>query len=189
MRSIKDMFSEIVTILNGSGIEYAIVGGMAVGVWGNTRTTRDVDVILLMKEDDIPKMMKELKNSNFSVEEKDMRSALREKSHFSIFDKLSIYHADVKGAYKPNEVETVKDRQEIKMADIMIYVASPEDTIANKLLFGREHDIKDAEGIYARQLGNLDTEKLEQKCKKLGVYEEFIDMKKRVEKCLEEIES
>ena len=44
----------------------------------------------------------------------------------------------------------------MSLADFEFYVASPEDMIANKLVFGSEQDIKDAEGIYVRQFDNLD---------------------------------
>jgi hypothetical protein len=65
-----------------------------------------------------------------------------------------------------------------------IYLASPEDTIANKLVFGSEQDVKDAEGIYARQLESLDMEYLEEICRNMGVYGDFIKMKEMVERHL-----
>ena len=60
--------------------------------------------------------------------------------------------------------------------------------IGNKLLFGSEQDIKDAEGIWVRQKGNLDMEYLEGNCRSLGVWDDFIEMKNRIEKYLKEIE-
>lgn len=72
----------------------------------------------------------------------------------------------------------------VSLVDFVFYVASPEDTIANKLLFGSDQDIKDAEGIYVRQFDNLDMEYLAERCKKLDVLEEFSAMKIRIEKHL-----
>lgn len=66
-----------------------------------------------------------------------------------------------------------------ELDDTVIYIASPEDTIANKLLFSREQDIKDALGIYVRQYDVLNIEYLTDICKKIGVYNALLDLKKR----------
>jgi len=46
--------------------------------------------------------------------------------------------------------------------------------------------VKDAEGIYVRQFDHLDMEYLEERCEGLEVYEEFLMMKKRVERRMKE---
>ncbi len=102
----------------------------------------------------------------------------------SIEDITSMIRLDIKGIYSENDMITLKRRREISLADFVFYVASPEDTIANKLLFGSEQDVKDAEGIYARQFENLDMAYLEERGEGLEVYEEFLTMKIRVEKYL-----
>jgi hypothetical protein len=184
MRTLEEMLREIVEILNKTNINYVIVGGIAVSSWGNVRTTRDVDIILLLNEENLKKLVKVLKDSNFLITEEDIRIAIKEKSHFTIFDKLSIYHIDAKGVYGIKESESLRNKRKISLDGLDCWIASPEDTIANKLLFGREQDIKDAEGIYVRQLKRLDMELLEKRCKELGVWGEFLDMKKKVEKYL-----
>ncbi len=57
-----------------------------------------------------------------------------------------------------------------------------EDTIANKLLFSREQDIKDALGIYTRQYNSLNMEYLDSICKKIRVYDALLDLRKMFEK-------
>jgi len=94
---------------------------------------------------------------------------------------------DIKGIYGENDRITLERRREVSSAGFAFFVASPEDAVANKLLFGSEQDVKDAEGIYARQFENLDMAYLEKRCKKLGVYEEFLTMKKRVERRMKEV--
>lgn len=184
MRTLEDLIRDIVVILKNLRVDYVIVGGIAAVAWGNIRTTRDVDIILLLKESDIPKFIIRLKDSNFSITEDEVKTAMKEKGHFTIFDKLSVYHIDAKGVYGKTEMETLKHRRKIDLNGLNCYIASPEDIIANKLLFGREQDIKDAEGIYVRQLEKLDRKLLEKRCKDLGVWKEFLNMKKKVEKYL-----
>jgi len=48
-------------------------------------------------------------------------------------------------------------------------------------LFGSEQDLKDAEGIYLRQLGRLEMDYLERICGEMGVQEQLAELKRRAE--------
>lgn len=185
MRTLEDVAKDIARILEELDIDYVIVGGIAVSGWGNVRTTRDVDIIMALREEDIDELVEALIEKNFSVTKRDIKEALKEKSHFTVFDKLSDYHIDAKGVYGEKEQRSIRTRKVVDLGGVNIYIASPEDTIANKLVFGSEQDMKDAEGIYVRQLESLDMEYLEEICRDMGVYEDFIKMKRRVESYLE----
>jgi len=189
MRSLEEVVKEISKILNKTKIEYVIVGAVAVCSWGNIRTTRDVDMILRINADSIEKLVKMCKEKDFSLSKADVDDALKEKTYFTIFDNLSDYHIDATGVYNENNLQTIKNRKKIKINNVTCYIASAEDTIASKLLFGSEQDIKDAEGIYARRSGKLKMDYLESRCKNLGVYNEFLKMKKRVEEIENELSS
>lgn len=186
MRSIEAVVKSIVMILEEEDLEYVIVGGIAVSAWGNIRTTRDVDILLLLNEGDANDLEVALKRERFSIQAEDIVDALKQRSHFTIFDEVSEYHLDAKGIYSENDRLTLSRRRKVNLADFAFYVASPEDLIANKLLFGSEQDIKDAEGMYARQFDSLDRAYVEGRCKRLEVYEDFLRMKERVERTLEE---
>nr|MDO8098515.1 hypothetical protein [Candidatus Njordarchaeota archaeon] len=67
------------------------------------------------------------------------------------------------------------------------YSASPEDMIANKLFSGSEQDIRDAEGIYVRQIQHLDMNTLRSTAERLGVSKELIKMEKRVRKRIDDL--
>ncbi len=137
MRRIEEVIRGITRILEEEKIDYVIVGGIAVAAWGNIRTTRDVDIILLVKEKDADELEEALRKEKFSIQAEDIRDALKERSHFTIFDELSEYYLE-------------------------------------------------AEGIYVRQFDNLDMEYLVERCKKVGVYDEFSAMKRRVERYMVE---
>lgn len=183
------MAEALAKVLKENKIEYVIVGALAVCSWGNVRTTRNVDVILSLKAQSIKKLVNALKKKDFWVNEEDIKDALGEKSHFTIFDNLSEYHIDATGVYNENHLQTLKNRKKIKIDGIMCYIASAEDTIASKLLFGSEQDIKDAEGIYVRQHGKLNLDYLKNRCRKLNVHDDFLALKERVEKIENELSS
>ena len=187
MRSMNEILKLVCEFLNEEKILYVVVGGLAVLFYGIPRTTMDIDIIIAMDMDETKRFAEFLNENDFFADEEDIKTAFEEKSHATIEDKTSMARLDIKGIYGENDRITLERRSKVSLADFEFYVASPEDTIANKLLFGSEQDVKDAEGIYARQFENLDMAYLEKWCKKLGVYDEFLTMKKRVEKRMQEV--
>ena len=170
------------TFLNEEKVVYVIVGGLAVLFYGIPRTTMDVDIIIKMAE--LKRFVEFLNGNDFFADEEDIQMALKEKSHATIEDKTSMIRLDIKGIYSENDRLTLKRRRRVNLTNFWFYIASPEDTIANKLLFGSDQDIRDAEGIYVRQLDKLEMAYLEERCKKLEVYDDFLRMKERVERSM-----
>ncbi len=184
MRSMNEILKLVCTFLNEEKVAYVVVGGLAVLFYGIPRTTMDIDIIIEMDMPKVKRFVELLKGNDFFADEDDIETAFEEKSHATIEDKTSMIRLDIKGIYGENDRLTLKRRRKVSLADFVFYIASPEDTIANKLLFGSEQDIKDAEGIYVRQFDNLDMEYLAERCKRSDVLEEFSAMKIRIEKHL-----
>ncbi len=90
-----------------------------------------------------------------------MTDAFKEHSYCTIEHKKTMFRIDIKGVYGEMDKRTIANKREINFQGIKMYVASPEDTIINKLIFAREQDIKDAIGIYVRQAGKLDEKYIE----------------------------
>ncbi|MGC1121558.1 MAG: hypothetical protein WBA22_10745 [Candidatus Methanofastidiosia archaeon] len=179
MRTFEDMILDFIDVLGKMKVDYAIIGGVAVSSWGNPRTTGDLDVIAVIKMENIGELCENLQEAGFSIDKEDIENALGEKTHFTIFDQDSEYHVDVKGVYDKFDALTVKNRIAISYYDHTINMASAEDTIAHKLLFGGYQDIRDAESILLRQ-SVIDTEYLEAVCRELGVLAELEAIKKRI---------
>jgi hypothetical protein len=183
-RSLREVVRETALVLNRLGFDYALVGGVAVSGWGVTRTTTDVDVIIDLREKDVDRLAAEFAKSGFSVTAADIYAALKEQTHFTVFDNHSSYRIDAKGAYGEAARETLMSRKAFVLEGVKSFLASPEDTIANKLLYGSEQDLQDAKGIYVRQLEKLDLDRLRSLCKKLGVLRQLSDLEKRVKALL-----
>lgn len=179
-RTIEDVVKELADALERLRVRYAIVGGVAATSWGNIRTTLDVDVVIDLRDEDVPGLVNALTERGFSVTDSEILSALREKSHFTVFDGRSIFRIDAKAAYGSRELETLRSRRKIIVDKTVCYLASPEDMIANKLLSGTLQDVRDAEGIYARQMQSLDMTSLRAATRRLGVSTELTKMQKRV---------
>ncbi len=185
MKKIEEILEAVTDFLNSEGIDYVIVGGIAVIVYGNPRTTADIDLIVKLDEEGIEDFAEYLQGRGFLADIRDMRQAFKEKTHFSAEEKDSLFRLDIKGVYREKEKITLRNRKKVEYDGITMYVASPEDTIANKLYYGSEQDVEDAESIYVRQEGGLDQEYLEERCEAVGVKEKLEKMKKEIEQLME----
>lgn len=187
MRTIEEVVELVCSYLNDRGIPYVIVGGVAIPFWGAPRTTVDIDLMLQIPEEKIRVFIKFLERKGFFASEEDLKTALKEKSHCTIEDKLSPYRLDVKGIYTKFDEETLRRRVEVDYLGVKMYINPPENAIASKLKFGSDRDLVDAESIYVRQLEKLDVPYLEEKCKELGVYRDYLRMKEKIAKYLKDL--
>jgi len=58
-------FQGVVAALEGAGVEYALVGGLAVAVWGAPRATKDMD--FLVRAEDLEKAMAAIHACGFTL--------------------------------------------------------------------------------------------------------------------------
>ena len=185
MRSLEEIVLTLCKFLNEHKIPYALIGGVTLSALGAPRTTHDVDLIVDLKENEIAALVKFLKKKKFIADEKELRIALRERSHFTIFDNLSPFRIDLKGIYSARDLNILKKRIAVKYKKVRIWMWCAEDAIGYKLLSGSKQDIKDAKSILARQYGKLDIAYLKNLCKRLGVERKLMKIKREVEKVLE----
>jgi hypothetical protein len=170
---MEDTVRAAVTALEKAGIQYVVVGGVATAAWGTARTTMDIDIILSLAEDEIEGLLAALTEHGFRVSADDITEALRERSHFTATDLESGYHLVLKGSYDAHDDATLERRRDVRLGDLRVCVASPEDLLATKLLMGSERDLADAKAILIRRAGKLDMDYLRDLCERLGVSEEL----------------
>jgi len=181
MKGIEEILKLVCKNFDENNIDYVIVGGFAAIFYGNPRTTMDLDVVIQIGENTgIEKVVKFFKENGFFADTNDMIDAFKEHSHCTVEFKETMFRVDIKGVYNEMDKRTIKNKIKTDFHGTTIYIASAEDTIINKLLCAREQDIKDALGIYARQIGKLDENYLEKEAKRRGVYDKFSEIKEKV---------
>jgi len=178
VRGIDEILSLVCGFLGRARIGHVMVDSLAVNFHGLPRTTMDIDLILQIKEEDAPKLAEFLSRNDFFASAEGLRRALKERSHCTVQDKRSMFRLDIKGIYNEMDKRTFERGISFKYRGTEICIASPEDIIANKLVFGSEQDLKDAEGIFIRQLGKLDLEYLGEICREMGVEDELAGLKR-----------
>jgi len=181
MRTIEQILDIVCDFLNSNNIDYVIVGGFAVLFYGNPRTTMDIDYVIQIEDENIPVLIKFFQENGFYADKYDMRAAFKERSHCTVEDKETMFRLDIKGVYSEMDERVLKNKRKVELDNIAIWIASPEDTIINKLVFSREQDLKDAIGIFIRQYESLDLDYLEKTAKRIGVNNLLKDLRKKYE--------
>ncbi len=154
-----DYFKASIDLINASRVDYLIIGGVAVGIWGDIRVTEDLDLLISLLRRNIRIILKEAKSSGFSFKEKAVLNQAKEVGVFKIF--YENYHLDFLITSIGLEKSALKRKQKVIIFDREVFVPTKEDLLLLKIIAGRPKDILDAESIVNRQKGRLDIKYLE----------------------------
>jgi len=152
---IEKLLLDVVKVLNKLKIKYFVTGGYAVSLWGEIRSTIDIDIVVELVEPQIKPLTQELRKNfkNCYIDEEVATEAIRQKSEFNFINpyvglKIDFWVAkDDKKAkleYQHRIAKTVNNQK--------VYFISPEDLILNKLIWAREtqsdYHLRDVELIF-----------------------------------------
>jgi len=139
----RDEVSLFVERLNAVGAEYMITGATAAILYGQPRVTNDIDVVLALRDEQIPALLRAFPESEFYVPPASIirvELARRHRGHFNLIHHDSGFKADVYlvGA-DPLHAWALPRRRQIDWMDgVQLYVAPPEYVILRKLEYFRE---------------------------------------------------
>ena len=161
---------ELCVFLDNAGIEYMLVGGLAVGIWGEPRATVDIDFLVSFKLNDFAVLNRMINKSNAFVFIHDKPMT---------FDRISLLRATLKSnldvfvdflfANDDFQKEALSRRQAVNITDLAVNIPTPEDLILLKLISGREQDLLDAKKVFSMQRKNLDMVYMQRWSEKLQV--------------------
>ena len=157
---MKDLFESVVVLqerLRRAGIRSAVVGGVAVGVWGDPRVTRDVDVKVLLRRDDAPRLLQAIAPDYVSLLADPLPTLTRTGILFvedALGTRIDLLLADVSF-----DAQAVERAQDVELRpELVAAVCTAEDLIIYKLISTRQRDHADAESVVRRQGDTLDDE-------------------------------
>jgi hypothetical protein len=141
--------------LADAGVPSIVIGGVAVGVWGDPRVTRDADLKVLLEREDADRLLAILEPGYDSLLP-DPKEAVRRQAMLFVQDadntRLDLLLADT-----PYDVGAVARGCMIEvLPGVKITVCSPEDLVIYKLISTRARDHEDASGVIRRQGDALD---------------------------------
>ncbi len=153
-------FQTIFKELNGLGIDYLVVGGLAVNFHGVPRMTYDIDLMVLLDPENILKLVTQLTQWGYKpkipVDPRDLADEIKRNSwvHEKGMKALNFYsetlpigEIDILIA-TPIPYEELKSRAvRIELQDEKIPTVSIHDLIELKLRAGRKQDLADVEHL------------------------------------------
>ena len=145
--------------LEGLGIRYFIIGGIALQYWGETRLTRDVDVTVLVKPEQLEVFLQEaLKQFHPRIPD---AVGFARQHRVLLLETENGVPIDISLGTFGYEEEAWKHSKEVEFAGIgRLRLISPEDLIIHKCVAGRARDVEDVEAILIRQKLQVDQERI-----------------------------
>jgi hypothetical protein len=167
-------------ILDRLGVRYCVGGSVASSVYGEVRTTLDVDVVADLRPEHVEALVAAIE-SEFHVVPEGVRRAVRERSSFNVIQEEMLVKADV--YVVPNDPlhrgQLDRGRRVALSAEpgSEVVLASPEDVVLHKLRWyemgGRVSDRqwRDVLGVLKVQGPGLDFPYLERAASALALSE------------------
>jgi hypothetical protein len=134
------LFLDIVHTLEQIGAPYMIIGGFAATMYGITRTTFDIDIVVDLKEAHIQALAATYPPPRYYADPEQMRSSIRMGISFNIIDGKRGEKADLSPLTRDSRYRQAfgrRIRYEIKWpgeASFVAWCARPDDVIYGKFL-------------------------------------------------------
>ncbi len=141
---------KFVLILNELKLNYTIIGAIATGIYGLSRTTYDVDIILCLEKIKFTPFLERLQESGFNFNEEHFLKELEDGYLTEVYYKN--IRIDILLPVLPYFNQVIKNAVTFNFYGHDLKFATAEDLIILKLLSNRESDLKDVEGIKEIQL-------------------------------------
>ena len=150
----KTVFKE----LNELGIDYLVIGGLAVNLYGVPRLTYDIDLMILLEPDNIQNLVTKLTQWGYKpkipVDPKDLADESKRNSWIQDKGMKALnFHSETLPVGEidivinsPIPYKALKGRAVVfPLQEVKIHVASIHDLIELKLHAGRKQDLSDVE--------------------------------------------
>ncbi|MBI4603383.1 MAG: hypothetical protein HY721_15635 [Planctomycetes bacterium] len=155
MARLVDSVLALQSRLERAGIPSMVVGGLAVGVWGEPRLTRDVDVKVLRRREDAARLLQAL-GPDYKPLAQDAKASLEQVGFAFLRDplgtRIDILLAETSFDESALARAVLRELEPGKAAR----VCSAEDLVIYKLISDRPRDRADAESVVRRAAGGLD---------------------------------
>ncbi len=135
-----DLLKFALVALEGLRIPYAIVGSFASGVWGESRFTQDIDILIQLSDDRVSLLCNAFPASDFYVSETAAHDAVTRHGQFNVIHPTSGNKIDFmiakEGDWTANQLARRKRVQ--LFPGEQAAVAAPEDVILGMLIYYHE---------------------------------------------------
>lgn len=175
--SLSSLLTRLSATLEGAAVPYMLTGSLASTLYGEPRSTADIDVVVVLTGASLAALLAALPDDRYYVSEEAARDALRRQGQFNVIDLETGWKVDIilrkRRAFSETEFERRVSRE---LLGVRVQVCTAEDSILSKLEWARlgggsERQLRDVRGMVALRQGELDLEYIERWAAELGVSE------------------
>jgi hypothetical protein len=128
--------------LNELGLRHMVSGSVAAMFYGEPRLTNDVDIIVFLKSDDLPRLEKAFPPGEFYCPPQEVMEAevnRAQRGHFNLIHHETGFKADIYPCSRDAlHIWGLANIRSVQMEGDIIHLAPPEYVIVRKLQFFRE---------------------------------------------------
>lgn len=143
-RQLPDDFKDFVRFLNANQVRYLLVGGWAIGLYGNPRATKDIDFLIAIDNENLKNLQKAL--LEFGAPPIEI-AHFKERGNFFRIGRAPLQIDIITEASGIDVNDCYPRRNVITIDGVDIPLISREDLIRNKKAAGRLQDLADAENL------------------------------------------
>lgn len=170
-----DLLKYAIQALEQLNIRYAIVGSFASGVWGESRFTQDIDILIELKVQQVSSLCAAFPDTEFYVSATAAKEAVAQHGQFNVIHPTSGTKIDFMVAGGESWVKAQLERRKRVpfFPDQDGAVAAPEDVILGKLVYFREggsdKHLRDIAGILKFSWNLIDRSYIDRVAAQLGI--------------------
>ena len=166
------VLKDVTEKLDLANIPYMLTGSFALGYYVQPRMTRDIDLVVLIKMEDVNNLMT-LFSKDYYVSKDAVMDAISKTSMFNIIHNNGVMKLDFivrkKDEYRLVEFER---RKKVLFADFELFIVSKEDLILSKMIWSKDTNSEmQYRDIISLLLTDLDETYLNYWVKKLNLEE------------------
>jgi hypothetical protein len=144
--------------LVSEGISYALIGGMAASLRGQSRTTADVDLVIDTDVSEALVLITRLERSAFRPLFDNVAEVVERSFILPLRHRTTNIKVDMSLGLSGFEQKLIGRAEPLDISGTTVSVVTAEDLLIMKILAGRPQDTQDARGIVAAQSHRLDWE-------------------------------
>jgi hypothetical protein len=175
MKDLSNALRDYAQLFAVQQLRYAVMGGIAVRVYGIPRPTHDIDFTVAIARSRLPGLYKAVQDLGYTVPEPYLKGWVDQVAgmplvKFRLFLQGRGVDIDLFLAESAFQEELLGRRRQVSLEETPVWLISPEDLVLLKLLAGRPRDIADVGDILFTQ-GQLDETHMRKWARELGVLE------------------
>ncbi len=176
-----EVLKVVTECLNRTNIPYMISGSMAANYYTVPRMTRDIDVVIELKETDVDKFV-ELFAGDFYINKEMIKKEVRRQGMFNLIHTQFVIKIDfIVKKSSPYQDTAFSRKREVLINSNPMWFVSPEDLVISKLNWAKdslsEMQLKDVRNLL-ETVDNLDLKYIDKWISQLGLWQVYKEAKK-----------